>query len=473
MGMNGSGMRFTEMQAEINRQKLREREMREQADQEQAAAQKAAVSTEMGMLEKDAQDFKFDAAKQAGVTPIDRTRGTRPEKPIELPASGILPGEEQVTTMDTFGSLGQGAQDGLRKMYGQGSKDPTKFEDWLYSKYGEMNPEERTRAMRGEGLQDATTAYKDRMLSREIINRNARMAPPGQQWGADTQKAVFDMAGTGNTEGLRGIKREELALQEAGRFQRVADNNRNRGMTQAMMNPQVAMGMYARSIANAGNDPVEIAKINMMYNNVPMVREAFGLAGVQANAAATVAAAQAEANANKPEVPESLPDQLAKQIAPAWEMKDPAMQRQAIVGVLTKMNTTPPELIGSTADALIASHYAQNDPQHPTVQAHLKSLVKDKNNFLRFATQNMKLTAEQAEQMHREASTSDWWKGTQNAASAGASAIGSLFNWLQQAQQGQAQQPGQTTYQQQAQQAQANPFLPVGTQAPTSPFPRR
>lgn len=67
----------------------------------------------------------------------------------DAPASGVLPGEEQVTTRASLGSLSAEEQNALRKKYESGGHSGTmSYDDWLTDNFGELPPVERQDAMR-------------------------------------------------------------------------------------------------------------------------------------------------------------------------------------------------------------------------------------------------------------------------------------------------------------------------------------
>jgi hypothetical protein len=60
--------------------------------------------------------------------------------------SGILPGEEQVQTMDTFRQLTSGEQEAMKRLHKQHSPSRD-FEEWMAEGYGEDAPQDRLKAM--------------------------------------------------------------------------------------------------------------------------------------------------------------------------------------------------------------------------------------------------------------------------------------------------------------------------------------
>lgn len=99
------------------------------------------------------------AARNPATLPQDAGQPA-PQKPPAVPVqppppaqaaipSGILPGEEQVTTQDTFRTLSPEEQASLRRKYdGGGHAETMSYDDWLSENFGELPPQERTVAMR-------------------------------------------------------------------------------------------------------------------------------------------------------------------------------------------------------------------------------------------------------------------------------------------------------------------------------------
>ena len=103
-------------------------------------------------------------------SPVGHTGGAAfqpPEAPKPAPAtaaaasqpvaveSGVLPGEEQVQTQDTFRQLSPAEQSALKAKYETGGHAKTmSYDDWLSENFGELPPQERLASMR----QSATSA---------------------------------------------------------------------------------------------------------------------------------------------------------------------------------------------------------------------------------------------------------------------------------------------------------------------------
>jgi len=74
-----------------------------------------------------------------------------PMVPAAIPPapSGVLPGEEQVTTQDTFRQLAPEEQAALRQKYeGGGHSGTMSYDDWLSENFGELPPQDRAATMR-------------------------------------------------------------------------------------------------------------------------------------------------------------------------------------------------------------------------------------------------------------------------------------------------------------------------------------
>lgn len=80
-----------------------------------------------------------------------KQEGRSPVRGWNLPESGTLPGEEQVTSMDVFKRLSPQERAAIQQKYESGSHaDAESFEDYLGFKYGDLPPEAREAAMRAE-----------------------------------------------------------------------------------------------------------------------------------------------------------------------------------------------------------------------------------------------------------------------------------------------------------------------------------
>lgn len=103
-------------------------------------------------IERRRQQDEAEAAESLSMPPPAAPTSTASDPPPqERPAapsspSGILPGEEQVQTMDTFRQLTPAQQDAMRRLHKQHS--PARdFEEWLAEGYGEDTPQDRLKAM--------------------------------------------------------------------------------------------------------------------------------------------------------------------------------------------------------------------------------------------------------------------------------------------------------------------------------------
>lgn len=91
----------------------------------------------------------FDAATGSQPTVPPPAPAAVPVKEVPPPMeSGILPGEEQVTTQDTLRALTPAEQQSLRAKYESGGHaDTLTYDDWLSENFGELPPADRTAQM--------------------------------------------------------------------------------------------------------------------------------------------------------------------------------------------------------------------------------------------------------------------------------------------------------------------------------------
>jgi len=93
-------------------------------------------------------------AQAAAASPAPAAAPAVPPKPVPV-ESGVLPGEEQVQTQDTFRQLSPAEQSALKAKYETGGHAKTmSYDDWLSENFGELPPQERLASMR----QSATSA---------------------------------------------------------------------------------------------------------------------------------------------------------------------------------------------------------------------------------------------------------------------------------------------------------------------------
>lgn len=143
-----------------------------------------------------------------------------------------------------------------------------------------------------------------------------------------------------------------------GTAQAVRNNWANRNMTIAMNNPRVAQGLYMRSLQEAARsgDPMQVAAVHSSFGNDRAARDYISLSGQQQAAAAAMVAAEAGARGEeKPEAPKSYAEQFHSEVSSALAIADPVERKTALVGILTKMGTVPPEQVDKRADEIIAS----------------------------------------------------------------------------------------------------------------------
>lgn len=186
---------------------------------------------------------------------------------------------------------------------------------------------------------------KNYMRANAIGQRFAGMLSKGQE-------AELDAAAGDNMN-----QRLQLQLNRAT-AQTVRNNVQNRNMTIAANNPRVAQGLYMRSLQEAARsgDPFKVAAVHSMFGNDRAARDYMSLAGQQQEAAAAMVAAETAARGEeKPEAPKSYAEQFHSEMNSALAISDPVQRRTAIVGVLIKLRTVPPEQIEKRADEIIAS----------------------------------------------------------------------------------------------------------------------
>jgi hypothetical protein len=390
-------MDIRDMQGELNRQRLREREMREQQEAKDRAARKAVVGTEMDLVAQDLQDQRFDNMKAKGMMPV-------PGK-IENQPSGILPGEEQVTTMDSLGMASPGVRSGLERQWKSAGSAGT-FEQFLQNKYQMMPPEERVQAMRRDGLADQMANQRDRQLARKIVARDARFTPQGEGMNPEQREALLrdtvDAAPT--LSELQKAQQVQFGMQEASRMERLRDRLKNQAMTSAMYDPRMAPGMYARSIGEAGNDPMAMARAFAGFGNDQMAERAMGLAAAQMGADAQVAAAREGRDAPDPAAP-TLGVQLQKELQDVIDL--PPGSREVAMATLLRKSEMPEEDIADATSSILLSHDARTNPaRSQLVQDQLRKLASTgtRQQFIAWVLQNMPgQTQQQAEQMYSQA----------------------------------------------------------------------
>jgi hypothetical protein len=141
--------------------------------------------------------------------------------------------------------------------------------------------------------------------------------------------------------------------------QNVKDRWANINMTTAANNPRMAQGMYMRSLQQAAQtgNPLAVAAVHEAFGNAQAAQGYRELAGVQAQAAADVAAAEAGANGDgkKDESDVLLADRFGSEISAAMKISDPRQRKLAVMAILSKSEFLPPDEIAKEADAIIAS----------------------------------------------------------------------------------------------------------------------
>lgn len=130
--------------------------------------------------------------------------------------SGILPGEEQVTTRDTFDELPEPVQAGLQGQWqGSGHSGAMSFEDWLSANYADLAPEARAAAM-----------------------TQASAQAPRMNIGVDPHHVPGE-----NTALAKGRVRNNMPLPE-GREPKQYTPEQSRTMSRNVHNPDIPMGRF-------------------------------------------------------------------------------------------------------------------------------------------------------------------------------------------------------------------------------------
>lgn len=214
--------------------------------------------------------------------------------------------------------------------------------------------------------------FNQQKSERMLAERDANMTPLRKRQRADeiarrhagliTEEELASLATLENTpDGFAQMRALDQALARRSAVQRernVRNNWANRNMTIAMNNPRVARGLYMRSLQEAARsgDPMQVAAVHSSFGNDRAARDYISLSGQQQAAAAAMVAAEAGARGEeKPEAPKSYAEQFHSEMNSALAIADPVQRRTAIIGVLTKMGTVPPEQVEKRADEIIAS----------------------------------------------------------------------------------------------------------------------
>lgn len=391
-------MDIRDMQAELNRQRLREREAKKEDEAKDAQAFNGAVGTEMDLVAQDLQDQRFANMRQKRMSPVPTHIANRPI----LTPSGILPGEEQVTTADSLGMVSPGVRKGLERVHAGAGTSAT-FDDWAKEKYASLPPEERLKAMRRDGLADQNANLNDRRLARNIINRDARFTPQGEGMNvaqrSDMMKKVLQ--GAPQLSDLQKEQQSQYALQEASRMERLRDRLKNQAMTQSMNDPRLAQGMYARSLAEAGDSPQAMARAFSSFGNDAMAAHALGLAGTQMQAQADVDAALAGRDQQPQQT--ALGEQLQKELAAALAL--PPGQREVAVQTVLRKSGTPEEAVNAASQQVILNHDAKTNPRESVaVQDEIRRRVRTgtREEFIAWAVSSMGVTPDVAANIYQQ-----------------------------------------------------------------------
>lgn len=139
--------------------------------------------------------------------------------------SGVLPGEEQVTTQDTFRQLAPQEQAALRQKYDRGGHAGTlSYDDWLSENFGELPPQDRAATMRASA----------KATPRTQVARNPSLPPETNSELAERRKA----AGKPLPE---------------GRAARQYTPEQRATMRQNVENPDIEMDAFGGSYSMAGD----------------------------------------------------------------------------------------------------------------------------------------------------------------------------------------------------------------------------
>ena len=388
---------------------------------------------------------------------------------------GVLPGEEQVTTFDTFLMLPPEARMELRTAHLKGGHaDTMDFNDWLSDNFSDLPPQQRIAAMREiasrkpapevtapaapnpqQGIlgpaagpelagkpnrgptpeqQQRIDARRQDQYAREIGNRYSNMLSPEEQ-------QMIDWAATApnGMEYLRRLNADLRRRYERDRHTQVRDRATNYNLSQDLRNPNYAPGMGVRSLIDAvrsGNSEMAGAVYDI-YGNPVAGGQSRQLAGVRARAAADQQAAQIDAdnalqvaamrNSGNGDAADPLKmEVLARELDRALANPDPVRRHQAVRTVIA-MN---PANQGMDAVALeaetqrtIASHMASSGSPEGRQYAmkYLDTLKGNKDMYMSFAVYSLRIPPETAEQMYNEASKPRSWRdaGRQAGAAVG------------------------------------------------------
>lgn len=449
--------------AEQNAGRPRARMMGEDGPQNPALDRNAMIEVRAGKLAQGGLDLE-----RHGVPPNLPTDEHRRAAERELVAQGvippaadqaeqgILPGEEQVTTQDTFLMLPPEVRMDLRTAHLKGGHgDTMKFEDWLSENFSELPPQQRIDAMRevanrrptppvianaapqpAQAQQAAATprqltpeqqariaARRQDQYARDIGNRYSNMLSKEEQ-------EFLDWAATApnGMEYLRKFNADIRRRYERDRHTQVRDRATNYNLSQDLRNPNYAPGMGVRSLIEAvrsGNSELAGAVYDI-YGNPVAGGQSRQLAGVRARAAADQQAAQIEAdnalqvaamrNSGNGAAEDPLKmEVLARELDRALENPDPVRRHQAVRTVIA-MNPTnagmDPAAIEAEVQRTIASHMAQSGSPEGRQHAlkYLDTLKGNKDQYMSFAVYSLRIPPEAAEQMYNEVSKPRSWR---------------------------------------------------------------
>jgi hypothetical protein len=188
--------------------------------------------------------------------------------------------------------------------------------------------------------------------------------------------------------------------------------------------------MAVRSLIEAvrAGDPVMLATVNDIAGNPRGAQRAMDLAMGERAGAAALAQAEMLADAKKDKEQDgTIPSQLLPQFMDALRL--PPQQRDATLSIILRKSGVPEAEIPARIAAIALEHTAGINPNSDDVKRHLLSLRNNKPAFIQFATEAMKLSDDQAEQMYASANSSWAYSAGQAVRGAPGYALGGAANF--------------------------------------------
>jgi hypothetical protein len=285
------------------------------------------------------------------------------------------------------------------------------------------NPEKMAKARLDNEAQ--MSPQRKQEFARTILQRYGRMLSDQDRANISTYIQTPD--GFTRLRELNEAKRMELADKGAQSWR---DRQANFRMTTDLRNPNLAPGMAVRSLIEAvrSGDPVMLATVNDIAGNPRGAQRAMDLAMGERAGAAALAQAEMLADAKKDKEQDgTIPSQLLPQFMDALRL--PPQQRDATLSIIMRKSGVPETEIPARIAAIALEHTAGINPNSEEVKRHLLSLRNDKPAFMQFATQAMKLSEDQAEQMYASASGSWAYSAGQSLRGAPGYAAGGATNF--------------------------------------------